>query len=104
MDLTTILGYLSGLYFIKPDLDSATLLRTTALVHAIDALLCSLIASQRGRNQQTWTVAGLLLGIWALGILFFLPHKEKSDKMLWEALPFNPGGVFQVDGGRAMLG
>jgi hypothetical protein len=78
MDLTTILGYLSGLYFIKPDLDSATLLRTTALVHAIDALLCSLIASQRGRNQQTWTVAGLLLGIWALGILFLLPSREKK--------------------------
>ncbi|MBI2357796.1 MAG: hypothetical protein HYV04_02585 [Deltaproteobacteria bacterium] len=78
MDLTTILGYLSGLYFITPDLDSVTLLRTTALVHAIDALLCSLIASQRGRNQQAWTVAGLLLGIWALGILFLLPSREKK--------------------------
>ena len=78
MDLTTILGYLSGLYFIKPDLDSSTLLHTGALVHILDAALCRLIAKQSGRNRKIWTAAGLFLGIWALGILFLLPGKKNK--------------------------
>jgi len=76
MDFATLLGYLSGLYFIKPDLDSSMLLRTAALVHILDAALCGLIASQSGRNKEAWTIAGLLLGIWALGTLFLLPNKR----------------------------
>jgi len=78
MDFATLLGYLSGLYFIKPDLDSSMLLRTAALVHILDAALCGLIASQSGRNKEAWTIAGLLLGIWALGALFLLPEKKSS--------------------------
>lgn len=78
MDFYTILGYLSGLYFIQPDLDPATLLRTVALVHIIDAALCRLIATQGGRDKKIWTLAGLFMGIWALGILFMLPGKEKK--------------------------
>jgi hypothetical protein len=77
----TILGYFSGLYFIKPDLDPATLLRTTALVHLLDAILCGLIAAQSGRNKKIWTAAGLLLGIWALATLFFLPGKKNNNLM-----------------------
>mgnify|MGYP003299100247 CR=1 FL=1 len=37
-----LLGYFSGLYFIKPDIDAAALLRTTAVVHLLDAVLCAL--------------------------------------------------------------
>ena len=76
MDFATLLGYLSGLYFIKPDLDFSVLFRTAALVHVLDAALCRLIASQSGRNKEAWTIAGLLLGIWALGTLFLLPNKR----------------------------
>lgn len=78
MELATFLGYLSGLYFIKPDLDSSVLFRTAALVHILDAALCGIIASQSGRNKEAWTIAGLLLGIWALGTLFLLPGKKSS--------------------------
>lgn len=76
MELATFLGYFSGLYFIKPDLDSSVLFRTAALVHILDAALCGIIASQSGRNKEAWTIAGLLLGIWALGTLFLLPNKR----------------------------
>ena len=79
MDLYTIFGYFSGLYFIRPDLDSSTLLRTGALVHIVDAVLCGVIARQSGRNRNIWTVTGLFLGIWALGTLFLLPDKRKSS-------------------------
>ena len=80
MNFITIVGYLSGLYFIQPDLDSVSLLRTAALVHAIDALLCRLIAAQSSRDKKIWTVAGLLLGFWALAILFLLPSKQKNQR------------------------
>lgn len=79
MDLTAILGYFSGLHFIKPDLEPSALLRTAALVHALDAALCGLVASQSRRNKTFWTFAGLFLGIWALGTLFLLPDKRKSS-------------------------
>ena len=80
MDLYTIFGYFSGLYFIRPDIDPSTLLRTGALVHIADAALCAVIAGQSGRNRNLWTVTGLFLGIWALGTLFLLPKKGKKQK------------------------
>lgn len=76
MDFATILGYFSGLAFIKPDLDSATLMRTAVLVHALDAVLCRVIAGHSGRRKLPWTLAGLILGLWALGALFLLPSKK----------------------------
>ena len=78
MDLYTILGYLSGLYFIKPDLDDFTLLRTAVFVHILDSILCLLITVQSGRNKKIWTIAALFLGIWTLGTLFLLPNKSKE--------------------------
>ena len=71
MDFYLFLGYFSGLLFIKPEMDATTLLRTAALVHLLDAILCGVIA---------WTVAGLLGGIWALGILFLLPTRSLIHK------------------------
>lgn len=79
MDFATVFGYVSGLAFIKPDLDSATLIRTAVVVHLLDALLCRVIAAHSGRGRLRWTVAGLILGIWALGALFLLPAKRGSQ-------------------------
>jgi hypothetical protein len=73
-----VLGYFSGLYFIKPDLDAASLLRTTAVVHLLDAVLCALIAGQSGRDKKIWAAAGLLFGIWGLATLFALPAKKNN--------------------------
>lgn len=80
MDFYTLLGYLSGLYLIKPDLEPSTLLRTASLVHIVDAVLCWLIAASTGRNKKIWTAAGLFLGMWALGGLFLLPDKRHERK------------------------
>ena len=79
MSFLTVLGYLSGLYFIKPDLDTSALLRTTAVVHICDAVLCALIAGQSGRNKKIWAAAGLFFGIWGLAALFVLPRKNNID-------------------------
>ena len=77
LDFYSIMGYLSGLSFIKPDLEASALLRTASVVHILDAVLCRLIAAHSGRNKEIWTVVGLFLGIWALGTLFLLPGKRQ---------------------------
>lgn len=76
VDLYHLFGYLSGLLFIKPEMDAATLMRTATLVHVLDAILCRVIAGHSGRQKFAWTVAGLFFGIWALGTLFLLPARK----------------------------
>lgn len=80
MELYQILGYFSGLLFIKPDLEPATLWRTAALVHGLDAILCGVIAKYSNRSKTVWTVAGLVTGIWALSVLFLLPAKKPAGR------------------------
>ena len=80
MDFYTFLGYLTGLYFIKPNLAAATLLPTALLIQLLDALLCWLIAAHSGRNKEGWSLAGLLLGIWALGTLLLLNNLRQKAK------------------------
>jgi len=75
IDLVSAIGYLSGIYFIQPDLDPATLIRTASVIHILDALLCYVIATQSGRNRTIWTLAGLVLGVWAVGILFLFVER-----------------------------
>lgn len=77
MDFYQFLGYFSGLLFIKSEMDPTSLLRTAALVHLLDAILCCVIANSSGRSKTAWTIAGALAGIWALGILFLLPAKNQ---------------------------
>ena len=76
VDFYYLFGYLSGLFFIKPEMDPVTLIRTAALVHVLDAILCRVIAGHSGRQKLAWTVAGLFFGIWALGTLFLLPARK----------------------------
>jgi len=78
VDIYQVLGYLTGLVFLRPEIDPTTLLRTTALVHFLDAILCRVIASHSGRPKSLWMAAGLIFGIWALAILFLLPEKRRE--------------------------
>ena len=76
MDFYRLLGYFSGLLFIKPEMDLSVLWRTAALVHFLDAILCCVIAKYSGRSKKLWTVAGAIWGIWALAVIFLLPEKN----------------------------
>jgi hypothetical protein len=73
-----LLGYVSGLFFIKSEMDPTTLWRTAALVHFLDAILCGVIAKHSGRSKLLWTLGGALCGIWALGAIFLLPAKTPA--------------------------
>jgi small basic protein len=79
VDFYHLLGYFSGLLFIKPDIEAVSLYRTIALVHCLDAILCSVIAAHSGRRTVAWSIGGLVFGIWALGMLFLLPGKKPAD-------------------------
>ncbi|HXG50084.1 MAG TPA: hypothetical protein VNN77_01590 [candidate division Zixibacteria bacterium] len=76
MDFYHLFGYLSGLLFVKPDMEPASLYRTAALVHCLDGILCRVIAARSHRRTNLWMLLGLLFGIWALGAAFLLPAKN----------------------------
>lgn len=78
MDFYHLIGYGSGLLFIKADMAPASLWPTVALIHILDAILCGVVAKHSGRNKYLWTVSGLICGIWALGALFLLPAKKTN--------------------------
>jgi hypothetical protein len=78
VDFSQLIGYFSGLLFIKPEMDPDSIWRTAALVHLLDAILCWVIANYSGRNKTMWTIAGAVCGIWALGTLFLLPDKKRG--------------------------
>lgn len=80
MDFYHLVGYLSGLLLIKPDMEPVSLYPTLAVVHFLDAILCSLIATQNRRRMAPWTVAGLIFGIWALATLFLLPERKLAER------------------------
>jgi hypothetical protein len=76
MDFYQLLGYITGLLVVRPDLEAESLWPTTALVHSIDAILCGVIAKHSRRNVAGWSLGGLVGGIWALGLLFLLPARN----------------------------
>ena len=78
MDFNQLVGYFTGLLIIKPDMEPSSMLPTAALVHALDAILCGVIAKHSRRNVIGWAIGGLVGGIWALGALFVLPAKKNQ--------------------------
>ncbi|MFN8642300.1 MAG: hypothetical protein U0802_11830 [Candidatus Binatia bacterium] len=75
MSWDVVLGYATGLRVVNPAIDTPTLLRTVALLHLCDAVLCRLFAHNNGYNKNRWTAAGLIFGIWAVGLLLLLPKR-----------------------------
>ncbi|HYD48529.1 MAG TPA: hypothetical protein VEB21_09285 [Terriglobales bacterium] len=63
------ISVLSGLYWLAPELDDATLIRTVLLVHVCDAVVCFVLASHHDFNKRRWAAAGMMLGIWAVAVL-----------------------------------
>jgi hypothetical protein len=79
VDIYQALGYLTGLVFLRPEIDPTTLLHTTALVHFLDAILCRVVAGHNRRRKNLWTIAGLIFGIWALAIVFLLRETRQKE-------------------------
>ena len=78
MNAQVLLGTLSGLRFLDPNLPLATLVPTMVVVNALDAIMCRLFAHNNGYSAQAknvWTVLGFAFGIWAMAVLIVLPKR-----------------------------
>ena len=75
-DLTELLAYASGVYFIKPDIEPHALLATLAAIHLCNGILCLISARHGGRHQTGWALAGLILGVW--GALPLLLQRRRN--------------------------
>ena len=78
MTLATVLGYWSGLAFVRPELGMRELLGTMLVLHICDAIMCRLFARNNGYPKNLWTVLGFAGGIWAVAVLILLPRREPT--------------------------
>jgi hypothetical protein len=76
MTWDVILGWATGLRFFAPDIDPATLLRTLLVINLCQAGMCRILAHNHGYAKNFWTAAGLVAGIWAVGVLLLLPPRK----------------------------
>ncbi len=79
MTFASALAYWSGLAFVGPPLPPETVVGTTVALHICDAIVCRLIASNRGRSTGGWTVAGFIGGIWVVLALLVLPAPAEPE-------------------------
>jgi hypothetical protein len=75
MTLATVVGYLTGLAFVAPQLEVPVLLGTALAMHVCYAIMCRLIAHNNGHPKSFWTVVGFIAGLWAVAVLILLPRR-----------------------------
>jgi hypothetical protein len=78
MKLAPVLGYLSGLHFVAPELDPATVSGTALVVLVCDGIMCRLIAHNNGYPKNLWSVLGFMGGLWAVAVLILLSRRGAS--------------------------
>lgn len=70
-----MLGYVSGLRWIQPEMEPETLLRTTFVIHVCDAVMCRLFAVNNGYPRNLWTFLGFIFGLWGVAVMILLPNR-----------------------------
>ncbi len=80
MTWDVLLGYLTGLRWINPEIDTLTMLRTALVIHLCDAAMCRLFAHNNGYSKNLWSVLGFVFGIWAVGLLIVLPKRPPAPQ------------------------
>ncbi|GIW42115.1 MAG: hypothetical protein KatS3mg076_2692 [Candidatus Binatia bacterium] len=80
MSWETVLGFLTGVRLLAPEIDAETLLRTVFVVHLCDAVVCALYARDRGYSKLRWALAGFVFGIWAVAAIIVLSACRRSPR------------------------
>ncbi len=62
MSLESVLGYISGLHWVAPNLDLPTLIGTTTALHICDGIMCRLFPHNNGNPKNHSTVLGPTMG------------------------------------------
>ena len=78
MMIVSALGWLSGLAFVARDLPPATVAGTALALNVCHAIFCRVLAGNNGYSRNAWTAAGLIAGVWAVGVLILLPRRAAS--------------------------
>jgi hypothetical protein len=78
MMLRTLVAYLSGLYWVAPHLDLPTLVGTTVIVNTCNAIMCRVVAHNKGYPKNPATLTGGVLGIWAVALLMVAPSRAPA--------------------------
>ncbi|HZR79715.1 MAG TPA: hypothetical protein VFD92_01365 [Candidatus Binatia bacterium] len=74
--LAGVLGTLSGLRFVAPELEPAVTIATALAMHVTYAVICRAFAATRGWNSVAWGVAGLVGGIPTVAALVVLIARQ----------------------------
>lgn len=74
-EVRVLLGVLTGLWFLRPDISLGTLVPTGVVIHLTNAIVGSYFAANRGRPKRLWFVLCLVFGVWALAAFFLLPKR-----------------------------
>lgn len=74
--IANVLGTLSGLRFVSPDLPPDVTIATAIAMHITYAIVCRIFAAQRGRPPGVWLAAGFITGVFAVGALLVLGDRE----------------------------
>jgi hypothetical protein len=76
--LAWLLGTLSGLRFVAPDLPADVTVVTAIAMQITHAVICRILAIQNGRNGDRWTIAGLLGGVIATAVLLIANERDAA--------------------------
>jgi hypothetical protein len=70
--LVLILGTVSGLRFVAPELEAPVMAGTSIGMLITYAVICRVFAAQTGRAGTPWLIAGFLGGFFAVGALLIV--------------------------------
>ena len=76
--LATILSIASGFALMGYHEPAANLIATSIIINVALTPLTAIVASRRGRSALRWTIAGLILGAWALAAVMILPANHPA--------------------------
>jgi hypothetical protein len=76
--LAYVLGTVSGLRFVAPDLEPSVTVATALAMHVTYAVICRVFAAQHGRSGTRWGAAGLIGGVVTLAALLGVIGRQGS--------------------------
>jgi hypothetical protein len=77
--LANVLSLASGFALMGYRDAPANLIATSIIIDVALAPLTAVIASRRGRSAIRWTIAGLVLGAWALAAVLIMPASRPAQ-------------------------
>lgn len=74
--LAWLLGTLSGLRFVAPELPADVTVVTAIAMHVTHAVICRFLASQSGRDGTRWALYALAGGVVTTSILLIVKELD----------------------------